>query len=459
MKKKIFMIFMVLVLVASAFLMCGPAPYKLNISTTGNGTVTTSPDPTDETYVDGTVVRLTATADTGWHFVEWQGDLTGSETQKEITIDGDKTVTAVFEKNQYTLTINIDGNGTVTTSPDPTDGTYTHGTVVSLTATADTSSYFNGWGGDLTGKDSPINITMDGNKSVTVNFEELELKDTMVDVPGGTYTQQGFSSSFTHTISSFSIGKYEVTYALWYTVRSWAEENGYKFDNQGMEGHDGSTGALPTSAHTEPVTTINWRDTIIWCNAYSEKSGFTPVYKYDGNVLKNSHYENTVNVGGEDKHKCDLATADPSANGYRLPTEGQWQYAASYKSDGSFTPYDWPSGASSDNDNDSKEVAWYSDEFGGDSNYTTHVVGGKKANDLGIYDMSGNVSEFCLDLYTEFPTEPQTDYANTTTGKYRILRGGSWYNNKMSIWVGINNYTDPDYETDTIGFRVARNQN
>ena len=98
-------------------------------------------------------------------------------------------------------------------------------------------------------------------------------KTEMVSVTGGTFTQ---SESFNHTISDFSIGKYEVTYELWNTVYTWANNNGYSFANAGKEGHDGTIGADPTAAKYEPVTAINWRDTIVWCNAYSEKSGRTP---------------------------------------------------------------------------------------------------------------------------------------------------------------------------------------
>jgi uncharacterized repeat protein (TIGR02543 family) len=115
----------------------------------------------------------------------------------------------------------------------------------------------------------------------------------MYDVTGvddGSYTQRyGFKSGqsfaeggFVHNISDYRIGVYEVTYELWYSVYQWANENGYAFSNPGTEGNDGDAGTEPTAgAQHEPVTMINWRDAIVWCNAYSELQGFRPVYYTD----------------------------------------------------------------------------------------------------------------------------------------------------------------------------------
>ncbi len=141
--------------------------YTLTIIIDGNGAVVKDPDQTTYTY--GTIVELTANPDSGWSFDYWSGDLSGSNNPEYITMDSDKTVTAHFTEDQYTLTIIIDGNGTVTKNPDQT--TYTYGTVVELTAVPESRGWiFDHWSGDLTGSNNPEYITMDGDKTVTAHF-------------------------------------------------------------------------------------------------------------------------------------------------------------------------------------------------------------------------------------------------------------------------------------------------
>jgi hypothetical protein len=101
-----------------------------------------------------------------------------------------------------------------------------------------------------------------GGSSSTDPFAGILYRD-MVAITGGTYTQFDGTSGFVHTISNFLLGKYEVTYELWYTVYQWAISNGYTFANAGREGNDGTIGVAPTSAKYEPVTYINWRDAIV----------------------------------------------------------------------------------------------------------------------------------------------------------------------------------------------------
>ncbi len=150
------------------------------------------------------------------------------------------------------------------------------------------------------------------------------------------------------------------------------------------------------------------------------------------------------------------------ADGYRLPTEGEWQYAASYKDGTNFTPWNYASGgtvAYADNDeykNDCKEVAWYDNSFGGDSDNDTHAVGGKKSNALGLHDMSGNVSELCWDWYDYYPTDARIDYVNSSTGSYRVERGGGWLINFDGLQVGYRDRINPGDEHDCVGFRLAR---
>jgi hypothetical protein len=161
-----------------------PIEYTLTVNISGSGSVTKNPDKT--TYHYGDVVQLTATADTGWNFSAWSGDLSGAENPKSITIDGNKSVTATFIQNEYTLLVTVNGSGSVSKSPDM--GTYHYGDVVQLTATAETDWNFSAWSGDLTGTGNPKSITIDGNKSVTATFAQGEYSLTITSVGGGHVT-------------------------------------------------------------------------------------------------------------------------------------------------------------------------------------------------------------------------------------------------------------------------------
>ena len=153
--------------------------YSLTINIDGNGTVTKNPDK--ETYEYGTIVELTAGPDTGWSFSHWSGDLSGSENPEEITIDSDKEVTAHFTINEFTLTIKIEGNGTVIKDPDQEE--YEYGTTVELTAVPGNGWSFSHWDGDITGSENPVNITIDEDKEVTANFS-INYYTLAVDVEG-----------------------------------------------------------------------------------------------------------------------------------------------------------------------------------------------------------------------------------------------------------------------------------
>ncbi len=141
--------------------------YTLTTSVTGSGSVS----PEVGTYDSGTTVTLTATPATGWIFSTWSGALTGSDNPATLTMNDNKSVTANFvvAGTKYTLTTNVSGNGTI----NPSGGSYDAGTVVNLEAIPDSGWKFIGWSGALTGTTNPADLTMDGNKSVTAEFEEV----------------------------------------------------------------------------------------------------------------------------------------------------------------------------------------------------------------------------------------------------------------------------------------------
>jgi uncharacterized repeat protein (TIGR02543 family) len=151
--------------VNAAFTLNGPYTLTINIDPETGGSVAAVPSPP---YYYGTVVTLTASANPGYSFDHWSGDASGTNPVTTVTMTGDKSVTANFTQNGYTLTIVIDGQGTVIKDPEQT--TYAYNSIVKLTAIADEHWVFNSWSGDLSGNENPQNITMNANKTVTANF-------------------------------------------------------------------------------------------------------------------------------------------------------------------------------------------------------------------------------------------------------------------------------------------------
>jgi len=257
-------------------------------------------------------------------------------------------------------------------------------------------------------------------------------KDNLVSVAGGIFT----ADSTPVTISSFFMDKNEVTYELWTEVKNWGLSHGY------TDLPSGENGCRPVGLNN-PVTQVNWYDVVKWCNARSEKDGFTPVYYIDGSqsIL---YRTGQIDINND--------AVKWTANGYRLPTECEWEYAArggihthGYKFSGS---------------NTIEDVAWYYIN----SENTTHPVGQKKANELGIYDMNGNVWEWCWDWYCDtYPSGGTTDPKGPdTTQRFRLQRGASFDYRDFNCWVGVRlsdlSMTLPDYRDANlaIGFRCVK---
>jgi len=145
--------------------------YTLTVTTDGQGTVSEQliqQKTTDYEY--GSLIEITANPVSGWQFVEWQGDVTGTGNPTQITVDNPKQVTAVFQKKTYTLTVNITGQGSVLKDPDQQE--YEHGTAVDLTASPSLGWTFDKWQGDITGTDNPTALTIDNHTNVTAVFVE-----------------------------------------------------------------------------------------------------------------------------------------------------------------------------------------------------------------------------------------------------------------------------------------------
>lgn len=239
-----------------------------------------------------------------------------------------------------------------------------------------------------------------------------------VFVQGGTF-HNGTSNV---TLSSFYIDKYEVTQASYQAVM-------------------GTNPSYHGSNPNRPVELVSWFNAIEYCNRRSIQEGLTPCYSYltygtnpddwpyDWNWYTNNH----TNVS------CNW-----SANGYRLPTEMEWMFAAKGGNQSQGYTY---SGS-----NDINAVAWYRNN----SSDGTKNVGTKDPNELGTFDMSGNVWEWCWDIWGPYPSGNQSNPTGPASGSGRVERGGSWGSSADYCTVSSRHFNDATYTNYRIGFRVVR---
>ena len=234
-------------------------------------------------------------------------------------------------------------------------------------------------------------------------------QNAMVRINGGTFTMgtaneggrfDNEGPQHQVTVSSFFMAIYPVTQAEYEEVM---EKNPSAFKGPNL-----------------PVEQVNWFDAVEYCNKRSLKEGLTPAYTIDGSNV----------------------TWDENANGYRLPTEAEWEYACRA---GTTTPFY--------SDDSVNEVGWHS----GNSNGKTHPVGEKQPNPWGLYDMLGNVNEWCWDRFGNYLPEEQTDPRGASSGTDRVYRGGCWRYDARQLRSAYRFGGNPSYiRTFFVGFRLVR---
>lgn len=377
----------------------------------------------------------------GYLFVDWYLDDTyttkvTSAFLRSIDDHGDLTFYAKWVPDDLQISLTFDTNGgSLITSQ-------------SLLVATDLSSiipikdnvFFAGWFLEPTFQTHTTQVPYE-NSTLYAMWSPIEL--VTVGQSNQSYTfPVGKTDYNTDTLNGgFQLAKTETTYQLWYEVRNWAEQHDYTFQNLGKEGNDGVIGAEPTLNSLEPVTNISYLDTIVWLNAFSELYNLDPIYRVsEHNVLRDSR----INL---DETYLLVYT---NYNGYRLPSFIEWEMAARWTNDTEETTYIklvqgrfWTIGSMFSGGKEIPErnlvsMVWYSFN----SLDKTHVVATKNANDLGLYDMNGNVSEW-------------VDYAIYSSDSEKPIRGGSYSSSSFNVIISEYDFIAYSTTLNDIGFRIA----
>jgi formylglycine-generating enzyme required for sulfatase activity len=299
-------------------------------------------------------------------------------------------------------------------------------------------------------------IQRPGTQLVDITYDQaVPVAPTgMALIPAGSFTM-GYNLDYswalplrTVQVSGFYMDKYEVTKALWDSVYVWGVAHGYSFDNAGLG-----------KASNHPVHTINWYDMVKWCNARSEKEGRSPAYYTSASLT-------TVYRTGQVGVQNDWVKWNA---GYRLPTEAEWEKAARGGASGHRFPWSNVDTITHSQANynsysgyayDTSPTRGYHPTYDNDPQPFTSPVGAFAPNGYGLYDMAGNVWEWCWEWFGSYSSGSQTNPhgpsgPNPEWGSNRVIRGGSWRNLAYDCRVARRYSSWPDYVCDDVGFRSA----
>jgi len=257
----------------------------------------------------------------------------------------------------------------------------------------------------------------------------------MVRIEGGAFTMGSPANEVSRdsdevqhrvTVSTFYMSKYQVTQAEYQVVM---RTNPSYFKGANL-----------------PVENVSWYDAVEYCNALSQREGLTPAYTID----KSRSDPNNKNEYDNLKW---LVTRNPNANGYRLPTEAEWEYACRA---GTTTPFSTGNNITTSQANYDGNYP-YNNNAKGTYREKTTPVGSFAANRWGLYDMHGNVWEWCWDWYGEYKNEAQTNPTGAVSGASRVIRGGGWNSNAGgSVRSASRSDGYPSGRYANIGFRLVR---
>jgi formylglycine-generating enzyme required for sulfatase activity len=402
-------------------------------------------------------------ADAGNYSLSAQpASVTANITAKPVSITG---LSASNKQYNGTITAAVTGTAVISGKIAADTVTVNAGTAAFANASVGNGKTvtFSGW--SLAGADAGNYSLSAQPASVTANIEFVSMIE-MVWIPAGTFIMGSpasepnrYTDETQHSVtltSGFYMGKYQVTQAQWEAV------TGKTMEQQQAVATTSTTDYGRGSNH--PIYYVNWYDVVEFCNRLSVMEGLIPVYSLNGKT-------NPDEWGTQGTSWNDIAM-DRSKNGYRLPTEAEWEYACrgSYENKATETntkPFGIGDGTKMVSGMANFDVRYpydlahvpagsYSDT--GATGYVgkTTAVGSYADNNYGLYDMHGNVWEWCWDWYKSDITTDNTDPVGAVTGSIRVERGGSWYNIGQNLRSAYRYYGTPSFRDSLIGFRVVR---